>query len=43
MQRCRRSLDELGYPYSDESDNPAYRSFLSGEGTGHDKHSAGSL
>jgi len=22
------SLDELGYPYWDESDNPAYRSFL---------------
>jgi hypothetical protein len=36
-------LDELGYPYWDESDSPAYRSFLSGEGMGHAKHSAGSL
>jgi len=26
--QLRRSLDELGYPYWDESDNPAYRSFL---------------
>jgi threonine dehydratase len=41
--QLRRSLDELGYPYWDVSDNPAYRSFLSGEGMGHDKHSAGSL
>ena len=26
--QLKRSLDELGYPYWDESDNPAYRSFL---------------
>jgi len=26
--QLRRNLDELGYPYWDESDNPAYRSFL---------------
>jgi len=25
---CRRSLDELGYEYVEESDNPAYRLFL---------------
>jgi threonine dehydratase len=41
--QLRRNLDELGYPYWDESDNPAYRSFLNGEGMRHDKHSAGSL
>ena len=26
----KRSLDELSYPYCDETDNPAYRSFLAG-------------
>jgi threonine dehydratase len=26
--QLKRSLDDLGYPYWDESDNPAYRSFL---------------
>jgi threonine dehydratase len=26
----KRSLDELSYPYSDETDNPAYRAFLAG-------------
>ncbi|HUP91133.1 MAG TPA: threonine ammonia-lyase, biosynthetic [Solimonas sp.] len=26
---CRRSLDKLGYQYSEESDNPAYQLFLS--------------
>jgi threonine dehydratase len=26
--QLRRSLNELGYPYWHESDNPAYRSFL---------------
>lgn len=26
----KRSLDELSYPYWDETDNPAYRSFLAG-------------
>ena len=25
---CRRSLDELGYEYVEESDNPAYKLFL---------------
>ncbi|TXH05259.1 MAG: threonine ammonia-lyase, biosynthetic [Nevskiaceae bacterium] len=29
---CRRSLDELGYHYADESDNPAYRLFLGAGG-----------
>jgi threonine dehydratase len=28
--RLQRSLDELGYPYWEETDNPAYRCFLSG-------------
>jgi threonine dehydratase len=28
----KRSLDELSYPYWDESQNPAYRSFLAGYG-----------
>ena len=28
-----RGLDALGYPYTDESDNPAYRLFLSGDAT----------
>ncbi|MFC5485453.1 hypothetical protein [Microvirga aerilata] len=28
------SLDELGYSYRDESDNPAYRSILSSNGVG---------
>lgn len=28
---CRESLDSLGYSYVEESDNPAYRFFLSGE------------
>jgi threonine dehydratase len=27
--QLKRSLDELGYPYWDETDNPAYRRFLS--------------
>jgi threonine dehydratase len=41
--QLRRSLDELGYPYWDESDNPAYRSFLSGDGMKLNEHSAGPL
>jgi threonine dehydratase len=28
--RFRRTLDDLGYPYSEETDNPAYRLFLDG-------------
>ncbi|MDP3294187.1 MAG: threonine ammonia-lyase, biosynthetic [Nevskia sp.] len=27
---CRRALDELGYEYQDESENPAYRLFIAG-------------
>lgn len=30
--RFRNRLDELGYPYWDETDNPAYRLFLDGAG-----------
>jgi threonine dehydratase len=30
--RLKHSLDELGYPYWDETDNPAFRSFLGGIG-----------
>jgi threonine dehydratase len=41
--QLKRSLDELGYPYWDETDNPAYRSFLSSDGVGHNKHSPGPL
>ena len=41
--QLRRSLDELGYPYWDESDNPAYHSFLSGDGMKLNEHSAGPL
>ena len=25
---CRRTLDQLGYPYWDETENPAYALFL---------------
>jgi threonine dehydratase len=32
--QLKRSLDELGYPYWDESDNPAYRSFLNRDTAG---------
>ena len=32
--QLKRSLDDLGYPYWDESDNPAYRSFLNRDTTG---------
>jgi threonine dehydratase len=28
-----QALDALGYPYSNETENPAYRLFLSAEGT----------
>lgn len=28
---CRKALDALGYSYTEESDNPAYRYFLSGK------------
>lgn len=28
--QCRQALDALGYAYAEESDNPAYRFFLSG-------------
>jgi len=31
--RLKRSLDELGYPYWDETNNPTYRSFLSSDAT----------
>jgi threonine dehydratase len=41
--QLRRSLDELGYPYWDESDNPAYRSFLSSDSIRHNTHSTGPL
>ncbi len=30
MAEFRRFLGTLGYPHSDESDNPAYRLFLTG-------------
>jgi threonine dehydratase len=30
LPRFRRFLDDLGYPYWEETDNPAYRSFLDG-------------
>jgi threonine dehydratase len=29
--RLKRSLDDLGYPHWDETDNPACRSFLSSD------------
>ena len=29
--RLEAGLDDLGFPYWDESDNPAYRIFLNGE------------
>jgi threonine dehydratase len=32
--QLKRSLDELGYPYWDESGNPAYRSFLNRDPAG---------
>jgi threonine dehydratase len=32
--QLKRSLDDLGYPYWDESDNPAYRSFLNRDTAG---------
>lgn len=32
-ERFTRCLDELGYPYWDETDNPAYRLFLDGNST----------
>ena len=32
---CRGCLDALGYPYWDESDNPAYRIFLNGAAPEH--------
>ena len=32
-EECRKALDGVGYEYSDETDNPAYRMFL---GTGID-------
>ncbi|MEZ0168158.1 threonine ammonia-lyase, biosynthetic [Microvirga sp. TS319] len=35
----KRSLDQLGYPYWDETDNPAYRGFLSGGGLESNSHS----
>ena len=41
--QLKRSLDELGYPYWNESDNPAYRSFLSSDGIGHSSPLAGPL
>jgi threonine dehydratase len=41
--QLRRSLDELGYPYWDESDNPAYRSFMSSDGIRQSTPSAGPL
>jgi threonine dehydratase len=33
--QLKRSLDELGYPYWGETDNPAYRNFLSSDTTGY--------
>jgi threonine dehydratase len=30
--RFHAALAELGYPYTDETDNPAYRLFLDGNG-----------
>jgi threonine dehydratase len=32
--QLKRSLDALGYPYWDENDNPAYRSFLNRDAAG---------